>query len=212
MNSGRTAVLGNSIYIGNGSNSPCQMACMSDIPEIVPYTHPTTKQCNYSINSDWIMLSSFTSLPAYPPSTMKNYLFGLMVVTVTFPSSVSLRRYNQNYSSGELFLYYSSFANDSPDEAICCASYSSSTSGGTGTTSDTRTQTGKVIYFPYSVKGAHQMWPYAATGMYSNNMHEMGMIYEGNESTGMPLYLAQNHCTGSLSSVRGTFYGIIPIK
>lgn len=46
LNSGQTLVNGSSVYIGNSSNHPCQMACMSDIP--VQYVHPTTKVCNYS--------------------------------------------------------------------------------------------------------------------------------------------------------------------
>ena len=40
-------MLGDSIYIGNGSNSPCQLACMADIPEVTHYVHPSEKQCNY---------------------------------------------------------------------------------------------------------------------------------------------------------------------
>ena len=48
LNSGRTAVSGSSIYIGDSSNLPCRMACMSDIPEVTQYVHPANKVCNYN--------------------------------------------------------------------------------------------------------------------------------------------------------------------
>lgn len=43
--SGRTAVNGSDFYIGNSSNTPCQLARLDQIP--AAYTHPPTKQCNY---------------------------------------------------------------------------------------------------------------------------------------------------------------------
>ena len=44
MNSGRTAVLGDDLYIGNSSNSPVQIARTNQIP--VAYTHPSEIQCD----------------------------------------------------------------------------------------------------------------------------------------------------------------------
>lgn len=211
LNSGRLLVNNNTFYCGSSSNLPCQLALKSDIPNVTQYVHPSEKQCNYSINSDWVRLSTFRSLPAYPPASMKNYLFGLMVVTVTFPATVTM---NSGASSGYLFLYYSPETNDAPGLGICSVSYSSSTRGGTGTTSDTRTQTGKIVYFPYTVEGKLQMLPYTTSGTGINSTYEMGMAcltYEY-ESSGIPLNIREYNCTGSLSSVNGTFYGIIPIK
>ena len=46
MNSGQILVNGSSFYIGNSSNSPCQLARLDQIP--AGYVHPSTKQCNYS--------------------------------------------------------------------------------------------------------------------------------------------------------------------
>lgn len=44
LNSGRTAVLGNDLYIGNSSNSPIQVARVDQIP--ATYVHPSSIQCS----------------------------------------------------------------------------------------------------------------------------------------------------------------------
>ena len=38
----------NTFYCGSSSNLPCQLALKTDIPNVTPYVHPSTKQCNYS--------------------------------------------------------------------------------------------------------------------------------------------------------------------
>ena len=48
MQSGRLLVNGNDFYCGNSSGSPCQFALKSQIPSA--YTHPSEKQCNYSVD------------------------------------------------------------------------------------------------------------------------------------------------------------------
>lgn len=50
LNSGQLLVKGNDVYIGNSSSNLSQLALKIDIPEeVLPYVHPSTKQCNYSV-------------------------------------------------------------------------------------------------------------------------------------------------------------------
>lgn len=41
-------VSGNDFYCGNSSSTPCQLALKNQIPS--QYVHPSTKQCNYSVD------------------------------------------------------------------------------------------------------------------------------------------------------------------
>nr|DAO30548.1 MAG TPA: hypothetical protein [Caudoviricetes sp.] len=61
MQSGRLLVNGNDFYCGNSSGSPCQFALKSQIPS--QYVHPSTKQCNYSVDlSGYAKTSELNSL------------------------------------------------------------------------------------------------------------------------------------------------------
>ena len=61
MQSGRLLVNGNDFYCGNSSGSPCQFALKSQIPSA--YTHPSEKQCNYSVDlSGYAKTSDLESL------------------------------------------------------------------------------------------------------------------------------------------------------
>mgnify|MGYP004646875103 CR=1 FL=1 len=54
-------VSGSDFYCGNSSGSPCQFALKSQIPS--QYVHPTTKQCNYSVDlSGYAKSSDLNSL------------------------------------------------------------------------------------------------------------------------------------------------------
>lgn len=61
MQSGRLLVSGSDFYCGNSSGSLCQFALKSQIPS--QYVHPSTKQCNYSVNlSGYAKSSELNSL------------------------------------------------------------------------------------------------------------------------------------------------------
>lgn len=54
-------VNGSDFYCGNSSGSPCQFALKSQIPS--QYVHPTSKQCNYSVDlSGYAKSSELNSL------------------------------------------------------------------------------------------------------------------------------------------------------
>ncbi len=54
-------VNGNDFYCGNSSSSPCQLALKNQIPSA--YVHPSTKQCNYSVDlSGYAKSSELNSL------------------------------------------------------------------------------------------------------------------------------------------------------
>lgn len=54
-------VNGSDFYCGNSDDSPCQFALKSQIPS--QYVHPSTKQCNYSVNlSGYAKTSELNSL------------------------------------------------------------------------------------------------------------------------------------------------------
>lgn len=59
-------VSGNDFYCGNGSGYPCQLALKNQIPSA--YIHPSTKQCNYSIDTSQFALKN--ELPNI--ATLKN--------------------------------------------------------------------------------------------------------------------------------------------
>lgn len=49
-------VSGSDFYCGNSMNSPCQLALKNQIPS--QYVHPSTKQCNYSIDTSQFATAS----------------------------------------------------------------------------------------------------------------------------------------------------------
>lgn len=52
---------GSDFYCGNSSGSPCQLALKNQIPS--QYVHPSTKQCNYSVDlSGYAKTSELNSL------------------------------------------------------------------------------------------------------------------------------------------------------
>lgn len=59
-------VSGNDFYCGNASGSPCQFALKNQIPSA--YVHPSTKQCNYSVD-----LSNYAQISQIPSSLRGDY-------------------------------------------------------------------------------------------------------------------------------------------
>lgn len=49
-------VNGSDFYCGNSSSTPCQLALKNQIPSA--YVHPSTKQCNYSVDLSGYALNS----------------------------------------------------------------------------------------------------------------------------------------------------------
>ena len=97
MNSGRTAVLGDSIYVGNSSNLPCQMALKSDIPSITPYVHPSTKQCNYTYAHPSTIQCSASSRLSSIESKLTQGISSIKYGSYTMPETINwnLTYYNR---------------------------------------------------------------------------------------------------------------------
>ena len=90
LNSGRTAVNGSDFYIGNSSNTPCQLARLDQVP--AGYTHPVEKQCNYSYihpSSQQCSNVNATTLDGHPASYFATAASNLQMGYVEYVGTAS---------------------------------------------------------------------------------------------------------------------------
>lgn len=89
-------VNGSDFYCGNSSGSPCQFALKSQIPS--QYVHPSTKQCNYSIDT-----SQFASVSDL--NSLKNTVGNPCKVSTIYDGPYSFTMNPSGKNSQDVFLY-----------------------------------------------------------------------------------------------------------
>ena len=73
-------VNGSDFYCGNSSNNLCQFALKNQIPSA--YVHPTTKQCNYSVDTSTFALKSEALTKYSMPNITRDFNGRILVSTV----------------------------------------------------------------------------------------------------------------------------------